>query len=192
METAEREQLPLMLELGICHSPATVRLGELIQGHIGPPRLLVCDSICKAGRSGAHLDPAVLDLCVRLFGGEPTAIRPATPLAGLVDVLMEFAGDRAARLSYWEAPHAKNRVRLEVVAEHGFAEVCFPCSVRWTDRDGTHLHELRSRNPVRLLLEQFHRQVTHGESPSPGVTEARRLLHWLRTAFEAPVETAST
>jgi predicted dehydrogenase len=175
-------RLPVLTELAPRQTPALVRLRHLLDTHLGPARLVLCEAIDPpdGGECGTA---ALLDACSVLLEGEPTAVEShGLPGDRFASLFLRFADDRAVQLTRRTATHSPPRVRFQVVAERGSATAVLPGRLTWTDAEGTHSVTIRGQRPTVALLEKFYRVVREGQTPSPGLDEALRPLRWLQGA----------
>jgi predicted dehydrogenase len=181
-------RLPVLAELAPRQAPALVRLRHVLETHLGPARLVLCEAVDPPGWREAGT-AALLDACSTLLEGEPvTAESHALPDDSFVSLFLEFAGSRAVQLTRRTVPHAPPQVRFQVVAERGSATATLPGRLAWTDADGTHSLTGRGQSPAVALLETFYRVVREGAAASPGLDEALRPLPWLRAARRSRAE----
>jgi predicted dehydrogenase len=190
--------LPVLAELAPRQAPALARLRHLLESHLGPARLVLCDAVdpvdWQESGTAALLDacstllepacrPSVLPACRPFVLNEPTAIEShGLPDDRFTSLFLRFADDRAVQLTRRTVPHVQPRVRFRVVAERGSATAVLPGRLAWTDAEGTHSVTIRGQRSTVLLLEKFYRVVREGQPPAPGLDEALRPLRWLQAA----------
>jgi predicted dehydrogenase len=174
-------QSPVMIGTSLKSLPAAVRVRELLDGPLGPARLVLCDWVHARGPTKNPISGALLDWCVSLIGASPTAIQVMeSPTARLAICLMEFDAGRAVHIVCRRGDRG-TAPRCRVVAQRGCAVARLPGSVRWTDDTGRHMHRLPMvKSSCGALLERFHRAILDGSTPEPGPDDARRTLTWLR------------
>jgi predicted dehydrogenase len=185
-------QLPVMMTLAPRVAAGTVRLRQLLETTLGPPRVLLCDlvqarpaSAKGSGRTSSgplgSAGVALVDWCLSLFGGA-TPVRSTTTTADsghFAQLLLEFGENRLARLTRRVAPRARRRLALDIIAERGTARLVYPDRLSWTDEDGRHSH--RPVKPTalgRIFLDRFHQALTTGQPVEPSLADAQRALGW--------------
>lgn len=187
LEQVRRARLPVLMALTPALAPVTARLTGLLDGPLGPARLLLCDVTDPQDPSPAP-DPALLDWCAGLLGAEPVGVRALAGAAGLTSLQLDFPGGRTAQVSIWHAPHARRAVRLRVVADAGTAQVVLPDQLSWADETGRHSHALPPAAVEASLLERFHDDVRANRPPAPDFGRAHQVLTWLRAAERSLAE----
>jgi predicted dehydrogenase len=196
LRQAQECQAPVMMGTSLELLPAAVRLRELLNGPLGPPRLVLCDwaQAKRRPRRSSQATPrpgisgAVLDWCITLMGGRPTTVQVMdSTAADLASIMLEFEDGRAVHIVQRSGPGSA--ARIQVVAQRGRAEVRLPASVRWTDDTGRHTHRLpRQKSLTQVLLERFHCVILEGGKAVPGPEDARRTLAWLRAVARSRAE----
>ncbi len=193
-EQVKQRQLTVMVEMLPQLSPVTQRLRQLLDGPLGPARLLVCD--------WAHAGPAhpatllgagggpLLEWCAGLLGAAPVSVLAAEAEgAGLASVLLDFPEGRAVQVIRRRVPARGRRLRVHIVAARGLAAAEAPARVGWTDADGRHRHVLPRPAPAgQVLLERFYQAVRAGMAAEPGLEQAQRTLTWLRAVARSRKE----
>ncbi len=173
--------LPVMMAAPASFAPAALRLAQFRREHLGPTRLLVCES---AGVRRGGLGSGTLAWLLSLLGAAPVAVTGAgSESTGQESLTLEAAGGRALQLTHWHAPGARPGLRLHLVAERGQALLQSPRRLSWSDGDGTHALTLPGGRPVEeLMLTCFHGAATGGPAPWPSLGDAHRALVCLRAA----------
>jgi len=155
---AESGGAPLMWALPLRVLPAALRLRELLDAGLGPPRL----ALASVGAADGAADLSLLDLlqwCAGLFGVEPLRAQRVAA-GGLSCVLLDYGDGRAAQLTFHSSPGRPPPARLDVVAEHGRATLRLPDLLSWVDARGRHAHRPAPSGPVAAaLLEEFHQAL---------------------------------
>ena len=174
----EESGIAFMAELPRRHSPATVRLKELVATRLGRPRMLFCHRrVPGPATAAAQHAPGgesrdlieLVDWCRYVAGVEPTSVvgvRHAASPDGSVDdyrmMSLDFSdtgrpGDGVmAQIScgyympraWEEAVGFRPPPALQVVCEHGIAFVDLPATLTWFDNAGRHQESLESERPV--------------------------------------------
>ena len=177
-QRVERSGVAFMAELPRRHSPATLRLKELIATTLGAPRLLFCHERQRAEGNGAaafrpRCPTAVRDLlelvdwCRYVVGGEPSSVIGVCPRYGneAADYQMmsldfsppgsvgkgplaQISCSRYLRSSWPEASSFRPPAELQVCCERGVAFVDLPSTLVWFDEAGRHQESLGAERPV--------------------------------------------
>jgi predicted dehydrogenase len=187
--------LPVLMPLAPEGELLLGRLRQLLEGPLGPARLVRASWTGRSARPGPLDRPAALALLhavAGLLGGAPVGVAtrgvPGAP--GYASAVYEFGSGRVAELSLWGGPGGRPGCRLEVVAERGSVFADWPRRLRWQDGEGGHAWEGPSGAPERALLERFARGVREGQAMGPGFEDAYRALTWLRAARRSLAEGA--
>jgi predicted dehydrogenase len=194
--------LPLLFEMAPRAAAATGRLHRLLDTHLGPARLVLCECVQpgpESSQAGPGLEQASLlgpegmalvDWCAGLIDVQPERVLAfAAEAAGFAGLFLEGSDDRAIHISRRRVPRARPALRLRVVAERGSATIRHPNQVFWTTASGCWAHRLRGRRPLtETLLLRFHQAVQTTQAPGPSLDEAYRAFHWLRTAARSRAE----
>jgi predicted dehydrogenase len=182
--------LPVMMAQPCAASPALDRLRGLLTERLGPPRLVrIEQALPPSRRPGADLlqaspTAALLAICGRLLGASPDSVSlRSMGDAGLVTLVLQAEGGRAAQVSLWTGVEASCRV--EVVAEKGTAVAHLPRRVRWSDAEGEHMQRLPPQSSLDALLGRFADALDAGQPPRPGIEDACETLAWSRAAVRA-------
>jgi predicted dehydrogenase len=197
--------IAFMAEFPRRHSPATLRLKELIATRLGQPRLLYCHM-----RRSAKSDPReeshaitremieLIDWCRYVVGSDPSAVW-STCHQGLatnrVDYEMmsldfsppgSFGVGALAQIScgqylpnnWSEAASFRRPAAMQVACQKGVAFLDLPATLTWFDEAGRHTESLESERPVgEQLLTHFHRAVTSLVRRTSDLEDAYRALH---------------
>jgi predicted dehydrogenase len=194
--------LPLQFEMAPRAAPATGRLHQLLDTHLGPARLVLCESLqpppeSRRIRSGPEqgllLGPegsALVDWCAGLIGTEPArALAYRADAADYSGLFLECSDGRAMHIGRRSVPTARPALRLRVVAERGSAAIQHPDRVSWTTVSGSCVQQLRGVRPVtQTLLLQFHQAVQTGQVAEASLDAGYRALRWLRAAARSLAE----
>ena len=190
VQQVSASRLPVMVEMLPRYAPATAQLRGLLQNYLGPVHLLICETV-QARQEGEEMDIAWLDWCASLLESVPVSV-VATSLesAGVTSQFWEFAAGWGLQLIQRQTRGARPACRLEVVAEQGSARVIPPRQVAWAGADGQHRILLpRNRPALQVQLEAFEEAVRAGNpTPEPSLTNAYRVLGWLRAARRSQAE----
>jgi predicted dehydrogenase len=181
LERVGHSGVPVVMEMAPRAARATARLRELLDGGLGPTRLVLCCACGGAEPGGLWAGRvALLDWCAALLPGEPLSVeRQRTE--HLTALLLRYAGGAVAHLLCRHAGPPGRRLRLEAVGERGSVVVHWPRRVRWSDQAGRHQEVLPAQPSLgQALLEQFHRAVSGADVSVPTLADAHRLLGWLR------------
>jgi len=179
-------------------TPAALTLQELLGKRGAEVRLVQCSTAHafprrqSAGQAGPAMalpcSLALLDWCTSFLAGTPSHILAAgLPGNSLSTLLLRYGDGRAVQITRHQAP-APMRVlrRLQVITDRGSALVRLPAHIHWSDSQGMYLPRPRQRPPAeQVLLEQFHRAVTQGNSMTPDIAHVFRLLGWWRLAVRS-------
>jgi predicted dehydrogenase len=174
--------IAFMSEFPRRHSPATLRLKELIVTRLGKPRLLFCHARVPAeqqhGRPGCNPTPEdhlteLVDWCRYVVGGEPTSVVGVQhTAAGSAEddyqmMSLDFSDSdggpgsgataqiscgRYMPAAWQEATAYRTPAALQVACENGIAFVDLPSTLVWFDNAGRHQESLDSERPVGELL----------------------------------------
>ena len=168
-------------------APAADRLRQLLDGPLGPARLVSCDWTQPSRAQSASAGDVLLSWCAELLGTEPTRVLSGeVPSAGLASHLLEFTDSRALHFTRRRVAVARGSVRLRIVAERGQATVVSPRRLCWSNAEGRHSLTLPRPEPLaRKLLERFHAVVTDNQAAEPDLAQAARPLPWLRALCAA-------
>ncbi|MBV9122635.1 MAG: Gfo/Idh/MocA family oxidoreductase [Planctomycetes bacterium] len=193
-------RLPVLVVMVPRFAPVLRELRELLQHHLGSPRLVLAESVQPSRwptgetPSQSVLAPLpglpLLDWCVGLLGTEPASVLAAgNPEVDFSSLFLECGPGSAVQITKRRAPGARRFLGFKVVTERGLATAVWPDRLRWTGSDGTHIHILRGQPPVgRLLLEHFYQGVTAGEPLQPNLEDAYRVFTWWRAARRSLTE----
>lgn len=189
LRQVQESRLPVMVELGHRFAPATARLRQLLDGGLGPARLIIGSCHTAQGHpAGAPLLPPLdlLDWCADLLGGAPRSLQATGAGEGLTSLVLDWEDGRAAQLTVHACAPRDSRFRLQVLSVRGTVEVCLPRRLVWSDVSGRHVETLPGGTfPARSLLQSFHQAVREGRNPQPDLADAHRLLTWLRAALRS-------
>jgi len=182
--------IAFMSEFARRHSPATLRLKELIATLLGPPQLLFCHqrlaSKDHAAYGGCHSTTQELvelvDWCRYVVGsppgwvsgmihrteGEPPqedyqmmSLGFPDPERPGCDAVAQISCGRYIPGRWREAIAYRPLASLQVSCRHGIAFIDLPSTLVWFDEAGRHQESLESERPVgERLLTQFLRAVT--------------------------------
>lgn len=205
--------IAFMAEFPRRHSPATLRLKELIATRLGQPRLLYCHQ-----RRSAKSDPReeasaitrelleLVDWCRYVVDGEPAAVWGTCHqglLANRVDYEMmsldfsppgSFGVGPLAQIScgqylpnnWSEAASFRRPAAMQVACEKGVAFLDLPATLTWFDEAGRHTESLESERPVgEQLLTYFHRSVTSLVRRTSDLEDAYRALRIVSSGRES-------
>lgn len=185
----EDSGVAFMAEFVKRHTPATIRLKELIATRLGRPRLIFCtERLTQAesnetGRLAAgdsKLLGELIDWCNYIIADKPKAMsgfRHRFVSAGkpscLLNLNLEYstpdgptamAQIRMARIlprSWKDALGYRRPAGLQVSCEKGVAYIDSPTTIIWFDDAGQHTESLETDRPVgEQLFTLFHRAVT--------------------------------
>jgi len=216
-DRVEKSGVAFMAELPRRHSPATLRLKELIATTLGPPRLVFCHERQKRtdtnGSTVSRCPPAIRDLlelvdwCRYVIGREPSSVMGVCPRCesepmdyqmmsldfsspGVVGrgPLAQISCSRYLRSNWPEAISFRPPAELQVCCERGVAFVDLPSTLVWFDEAGRHQESLGSERPVgEQMLMQFHRAVTSLVRKTGNLDDAYRALQIVLAAQESAV-----
>jgi predicted dehydrogenase len=211
-DQVDRSGVAFMAEFVRRHSPATVRLKELIATRLGAPQLLFCH---HRGRSSKRLRPSrarppaatdrlmeLVDWCCYIVGQPPGWVWGVTHCMVGGDredyraLSLDFSGREAgsgplAQISFgnylkpqWpEAIAFRPPAHLQVSCERGVAFVDLPSTLVWFDEAGRHQELLDDERPVgEQLLMHFHRAVTSLVRKRSDLDDAFRALRIVSAA----------
>ncbi|MFO0879326.1 MAG: Gfo/Idh/MocA family oxidoreductase [Gemmataceae bacterium] len=164
-------------------------LAEQAQESIGQP-LFLQGTLVRHGDGDLLATSAALALlraCADRFESDPRRISvqtgPAT--ADVLSLLLNFADDRVAQLTFWGSPAARSRCRLHVEAESGSATVELPRRIEWNDLAGRHTLQLPGGLAEGLLVDRFVQALRDGEPAQTGMAWACEAIDWLRAARQS-------
>jgi predicted dehydrogenase len=175
LEALSQPGVRVMFALPWRCTPATIRLRRLLQSRLGPAKRIVCHltSVCGAGSEWA------VDWCLHLLEQQPAQVQRIAS-AGLTSMLLDFAGGCCVHLSLASltpgGATSQPKMRAEIYAEHGIAEVNQPNRLTWRRGPMTTRELLRPERTVeeRMLL-RFRQMVLGARSDAPGVDAARAV-----------------
>lgn len=175
VEQARQSGTRFLADLPARFAPATARLRELLDGPLGPPRILLADTL-TVGPAGKALPLDLLDWCTAIFGELPERVL-ASPNLGdhFAAIVPQWSGERMAALRRYRTP-AKPGITIRVVAERGLAHVTLPNRISWSVGGVRHEQRLRGGPPAIAVLEAFHDLVTSGAKGHPDLNDIARLL----------------
>jgi predicted dehydrogenase len=203
----QEAQLPVMVELAPRLAPATMRLRQLLEGTLGSAQSVYCrfGQCYRERRRPApayHRAPsilgaegiALLDWCTTILGSEPASAHlTGEDTATFANLLLDWPDGRTAQITRWRTragtalPRSATgdwrSPRLQVLAARGTVTVELPNRVSWADAEGQHRLILPATRPLaELQLEAFHTALMTGQPPRPSLSDAHRVLSWLRAA----------
>lgn len=196
----------LMTEFSRRHTPATIRLRELMATRLGSVRRISIRAPLPRREAlpgeRVHTDflLGLLDWCVYLTGRIPSFVsaQPLGPCAAEQSGWKVQLGFRRGGQEQWvatadihvlppaEGPAAGNHVVHEVECEHGFASTSQPTEIIWGNADvGRAVESLvADRSEAEVLLDKFCRRLLGGLVPTADVLDVCRGLALAR-AVEA-------
>ena len=194
-------KLPVLMAMTPRFMPASSFLRELVDGQLGPPRMLLCDYTEPwRRRRPPHPAPpageldilgsALLDWCSSLMEGQPTSVQAVRAGSGeMHSLFLRFAEDRAIQFTCRRGPGLRRGMRLQVIGTDQSASVELPHRISWSDARGDHTLTLRPRlSVIDQLLDKFWQTVRCGTPPEPGIRESYRVLGWLRAGQRSAAE----
>jgi predicted dehydrogenase len=197
------------------HTPATLRLKELIATRLGEPRLLFAHSRLLADASPHNGDiprPAMRDLielvdwCRYVVNAEPTSVTGiahttlgrasrdyqmmsldfSPPGQAGAGAVAQISCGQYIPAPWQEAVAFRPPAALQVACEHGIAFVDLPNTVIWFDNAGRHLESLENDRPVgEQSLLAFYRSVTSLVRNTTGLEDAYRSLTVVTSAEQS-------
>jgi predicted dehydrogenase len=180
--------VPVVVGLGPRHAAVTGALAQLLADRLGPARGVACDFIVPPGPAGPPaglpVPPSLLDWCAAVLAAEPVSVLAAgTDDGAFASLLLEFPGDRRAQLTGWRTDEAWHAPRLRVFAARGWATADLSGRLHWADAEGRHGSAPRGQPPPeQLLLDRFFHAAAGRQPPEPNLSDACRILGWLRAA----------
>ncbi len=188
-QRVEDSGVAFMAEFARRHTPATIRLKELIATRLGAPKLIFCTERLTQQKnnrknSDASNDPKILveliDWCSYVMGSPPDAVQGVRhkfdaeeSKSSFLNLSLDYSTEseaqalaqiRLARIipGQWKDALAYRRpASLQVTCEHGVAYIDSPTTIIWFDDAGQHTESLEADRPVgEQLLTLFHRAVT--------------------------------
>lgn len=178
----ERSGVAFVAEFARRHTPATLRLKELIATRLGNPRLIFCHQRIPtepASRAGKPPQPSMhemvelVDWCRYVVGRQPTSVlglshdAPDGQGKDYEMMSLDFAAPGGnpgsgvtAQISsgrympavWHEAVTYRPPAALQVACERGIAFIDMPSSLVWFDQAGRQMESLDSERPVGKAL----------------------------------------
>jgi predicted dehydrogenase len=211
--SADERGVMLLPDMLHRHTPATVRLRELIATRLGRARRIRLEHSAEREAGGsAPLSRAVddpvamgIDWCHYVTGATPLRVRAIETLAGQVPLCWEvefgpladrspppvatLAIDPSAALRCVEDGQVSFRAVIE--SERGTAVVTGCHQISWQTARESREEQLTSENDaVEMLLDHFARRALGGLIPMADLNDALRALGWsaaARTARDSQV-----
>ena len=188
-QRVEDSGVAFMAEFAKRHTPATIRLKELIATRLGRPRLVFCtERLTQADSQNsnrlqaqdAKLLVELIDWCNYIIADVPTALQglkhnfqsggnPSCLLnlnldygaAGQPSAMAQIRMARILPESWKDALGYRRPAALQVTCEKGVAYIDSPTTIIWFDDAGQHTESLEADRPVgEQLLTLFHHAVT--------------------------------
>lgn len=185
----EDSGVAFMAEFARRHTPATIRLKELIATRLGKPKLILCTERLtqdhkekkeKTERNDSKLLVELIDWCNYIISDHPISLQgvkhnfesdgnPSSILNLNLDygsseettALAQIRMGRILPKQWKDALGYRRPASLQVTCEHGVAYIDSPTTIIWFDDAGQHTESLESDRPVgEQLLTLFHRAVT--------------------------------
>lgn len=182
----EDSGVAFMAEFARRHTPATIRLKELIATRLGQPKLIFCterlshSDDSRQSPNDSKLLLELIDWCTYVIGSSPTAVQGVKHTfasyendSNFMNLNLDFGNEpesvalaqiRVARIlpQRWkDALGYRRPASLQVTCERGVVYIDSPTTIIWFDDAGQHTESLDSDRPVgEQLLTLFHRSVT--------------------------------
>jgi predicted dehydrogenase len=208
-DRVRRSGVVLMTEFVRRHSPATLRLKELIATRLGQPQLLFCHHRLSlpvgphcsghGGQSTARELAELVDWCRFVVGREPRWVTGTMYAAADAGSEKEYQmmslgfsepatnGGPLAQIScgryipenWSEAITYRPLAALQVNCERGIAFVDLPSTLIWFDEAGRHHEALESERPVGEQLLMQFYRIVTGHASGPSNLEDAYRALWI-------------
>lgn len=214
-DSVDRAGIAFMAEFPRRHSPATIRLKELIATRLGAPQLLFCHERIRKPENGSadrfgqrpvkrHVAELV-DWCRYVVGTEPQTVFGVqhrkdadnnldyemlsvefdSPTGG-APVIAQISAGSYLQHRWPEASSFRPPAALQVCCANGVAFVDLPSTLIWFDEAGRHMESLDHERPVgEQMLSLFHRSVTSLLRNTSCLNDVDCALRVMRAADES-------
>lgn len=188
-QRVEESGVAFMAEFAKRHTPATIRLKELIATRLGAPRMIFCTERLPQLKEARPDRPQpcdekllleLVDWCSYIIGSPPQnaqCVRHAYPSVNgesefqQVNLGYHSESESSAKaqinisrivpVNWKDALGYRRPAGLQVCCQNGVAYIDSPTTIIWFDDAGQHTESLESDRPVgEQLLTLFHRAVT--------------------------------
>lgn len=185
----EDSGVAFMAEFARRHTPATIRLKELIATRLGAPKLIFCterltqskaNDLEKIQAQDSKLLVELIDWCNYIIACSPTAVQgikhqfdAANQFSSFLNLNLDYGqGDRPSAMAQirmarilpeqWkDALGYRRPATLQVTCERGVAYIDSATTIIWFDDAGQHTESLEADRPVgEQLFTNFHHAVT--------------------------------